>query len=164
MVLKMIIIFSLILITACSNGKLNSSNEKLNSSNEKHFSIKEIGLIPSETDTIAILVGRVDESGASTDETNLLVEEKRKISQVIDLLEDIIFEEVDKKYVEEQGYHKFSYVILFIEDIDSQKATNLWLLHDGKTIILPTWEEKYYINSDAESLYQELLNILEVTS
>lgn len=154
-VLKIIIIFSLIIITACSN-------EKSNSGNAEQYSIKEIGLVPSETDTIAILVGGVDESGASTEETNLIVEEKHKISQVIDLFDGVTFEAVDKKYVVEQGYHKFTYVILFIEDFNSQKASNLWLLNDGKTIIFPTWEEKYYINSDAESLYQALINILEV--
>ncbi|OIJ20140.1 hypothetical protein BKP45_10155 [Anaerobacillus alkalidiazotrophicus] len=69
-VLKMIIIFSLIIITACSSVNKNSVNE--------------FRLIPSETDTIAIFVGGVDESGVSTDDTNLIVEEKHKISQVID--------------------------------------------------------------------------------
>ncbi|WNF38881.1 hypothetical protein RJD24_10860 [Bacillaceae bacterium IKA-2] len=146
-----IYICSLLIVTACGNEKQDS------------IGIVEFELIPNETDIIAIHVGGVDEDGVSTDKTNITIEEKQKIKKVLDLIGDIKVIPIEKQDVLDQELHKaIGYNLFFIEDFNSQKHSSLWLLSDGETIIIPTWEKQYYIKTDAESLYQEILDLLEL--
>jgi hypothetical protein len=142
-----IFICSFLIVTAC--GKLER--------------VVDFELIANETSIIALHIGGVDENGASTDETNITIEEENKIKKVLALLGDIDFVPIEKKDVLNEGLHKaIGYNLFFIEDYDSQEHPSLWLLSDGETIIIPTWEEQYYIIRDAANIHKQILTVLEV--
>jgi hypothetical protein len=129
----------------------------------KQESVVDFELIANETSIIALHIGGVDVNGTSTEETNITIEEENKIKKVIALLVGIDFVPIEKQDVLNQGLHKaIGYNLFFIEDFDSHKHPSLWLLSDGETIIIPTWEEQYYIIRDAANLHKQILNILEV--
>ncbi|MBP3951787.1 hypothetical protein [Bacillus suaedae] len=136
----MTIFYSVLIVSACGNEKA---------------SVSDFELIPTEKNILSIHVGGVDENQASTDETNILIDEEEKISQMLVLLGDVEVEPINKQYVTDQQLHQMiDYNIFFIEDYDSEKHLQLWLLSDG-TIVFPTWGEQYYKVSNAQDLQQK---------
>ncbi|WP_026690419.1 hypothetical protein [Alteribacter aurantiacus] len=141
------ILISLFVMTACGN---------------QVASVSGADQLPGLEEIELFYVGGTDKAGISTEETNAIIEEEHKVTQALDILNEISFESIDREYVTSEALHfEANYTLLFIEDLDAEEQFSIWLLDDG-SIIIPTWEGDYYIKEGAEQVHDELLDVLEV--